>query len=276
MNDMTDYIKKQYAAQAEAELAGLKGAYEQSRAGYDAQLADLPAQYERQRNAAAAQNAIARRNFNERAAATGLNTGTSGQAELARSSAYQNALAGIGTAQSEAQQQLERGRLDLDTQYQNAIAAQRAKNEAALGEALYNEMLRRQSQQQSAGETLLKAGLMPDGDQLAAMGMTSDQAQQYINALTNASYRSGGTTYTEPAAPAVVPEEDPADVPARAAAAGRSGGTNDVRVLGLGTYAPVDVMNMLARGEVVYDPAAKAYKATTAAQRTLTARRLTR
>ena len=78
------------------------------------------------------------------------------------------------------------------------------------------------------------------------------------------------------AAAAVSRKDDQAAVPARTAVTDDSSDANEIRVLGLGTYAPVDVWNMLQRGEVIYDPVAKAYKATTAAQRTLTARRLTR
>lgn len=52
----------------------------------------------------------------------------------------------------------------------------------------------------SAGETLLAAGIMPSASQLAAMNMTSDQAQSYITALKLAQ-QSGGPT---PDAPVVM------------------------------------------------------------------------
>lgn len=145
MANTTDYLKKQYAAQQQAALAELKSAYDTNISKLDEEAASIPQQYETARNEMAAQNAIARKNFNEQAAATGLNTGTSGQAELARSSVYQRNLAGANVAEQNAQQELDRDRLSLQAQYENAIAATKAENDAALNNALYQEMLRRQS-----------------------------------------------------------------------------------------------------------------------------------
>lgn len=145
MANTTDYLKKQYAAQKQAALAELKSAYDTNISKLDEEAAAIPQQYEAARNGMAAQNAIARKNFNEQAAATGLNTGTSGQAELARSSVYQRNLAGANVAEQNAQQALDRDRLSLQAQYENAIAATKAENDAALNNALYQEMLRRQS-----------------------------------------------------------------------------------------------------------------------------------
>lgn len=151
MANTTDYLKKQYAAQQQAALAELKSAYDTSISRLDEEAAAIPQQYEAARNEMAAQNAIARKNFNEQAAATGLNTGTSGQAELARSSVYQRNLAGANVAEQNAQQALDRDRLSLQAQYENAIAATKAENDAALNNALYQEMLRRQSYSGGSG-----------------------------------------------------------------------------------------------------------------------------
>ena len=54
--------------------------------------------------------------------------------------------------------------------------------------------LTQQNQMASAGETLLAAGIMPSASQLAAMGITMDQAQSYITAaqLAAAKKSSGG------------------------------------------------------------------------------------
>lgn len=41
----------------------------------------------------------------------------------------------------------------------------------------------RQSQLASSGDALLKAGILPSAEQLAAMGMTAEQAQAYIDSL---------------------------------------------------------------------------------------------
>lgn len=106
MADLSNYLKQQYASALESELAGIKEAYES------------------QRNLTAATNALERQAFDERANAMGLNTGTNGQAHLARSSVYQRALADLGAAES------------------NAIARAMAESNAALNNALYAEMVR--------------------------------------------------------------------------------------------------------------------------------------
>ncbi len=140
--DLSEYLKQQSAARVQAELAGLKGAYEKAMAGYDLQEQRLPGHYNAERNKAAVQTAIARQNFNERAAASGLNSGTGGQAELSRSAAYQSALAGIGVAQADAQANLDLQRANLTAEYQTAIAQAEATGNAELAEALYKEMIR--------------------------------------------------------------------------------------------------------------------------------------
>ena len=142
MANLSNYLKEQYAAQQQQALTELKSAYDKNVQALDEQAASVPAQYEAAKNEVAVKNAIAKKNFNEQAAATGLNTGTSGQAELARSNAYMSALSKLNRSEAEAQQALERDRLALQTDYENAIAAQKAANKSALQSALYQEMIR--------------------------------------------------------------------------------------------------------------------------------------
>ena len=106
--DYTEFIKQIYAKQLEQELA------------------ELSAQYESGRNQTAAQSEIARRNFSEQANAYGLNSGTSGQAELARSANLQSALA------------------SLQGQYISAMQRAQSENDIALAQALYSEYVRQE------------------------------------------------------------------------------------------------------------------------------------
>ena len=145
MDNLSPFLKDQYAAQKEQALSQLKNAYDKNVQAIDEKSASIPAQYETAKNEVAAQNAIAKKNFNEQAAATGLNSGTSGQAELARSNAYMSALSNLNRSEADAQQALERDRLNLQVDYENAIAAQNAANSAALNSALYEEMIRQQN-----------------------------------------------------------------------------------------------------------------------------------
>ena len=142
--DLSAQLKQAYAAQKEAELAGLKGAYKKSQASYEAQLKQIPKVYNAARNEVAAQNAIARKSFDERAAATGLNSGTSGQVELARSSAYQRDLAELDREQANAVADIKLKQATLQSQYESQLAQAAAASDAALGDALYKEMMRTQ------------------------------------------------------------------------------------------------------------------------------------
>ena len=47
----------------------------------------------------------------------------------------------------------------------------------------YNALMDSKSQQAAMGEALLSAGIMPDANQLAAMGLTAAKAQEFITAL---------------------------------------------------------------------------------------------
>ena len=98
MADLSNYLKQQYASALESELAGLENAYKQATVALDRTAQAIPQEYETKRNTVAATNALEKQAFDERANAMGLNTGTSGQAQLARSSMYQRDLAGIGAA----------------------------------------------------------------------------------------------------------------------------------------------------------------------------------
>lgn len=139
---LTEFLKQQAAQQLEAELAGLKSAYDSSIAGLDAAADKLPQTYDAARNQAAAQNALEKRAFDERAVASGLNTGTTGQAELARGSVLQAQLAGIGQKEADAMSDIELQRAKLVSDYQSAIAEAEATSDAKLANALYNELLR--------------------------------------------------------------------------------------------------------------------------------------
>lgn len=196
MANTTDYLKKQYAAQQQAALAELKSAYDTNISKLDEEAAAIPQQYETARNEMAAQNAIARKNFNEQAAATGLNTGTSGQAELARSSVYQRNLASANVAEQNAQKALDRDRLSLQAQYENAIAATKAENDAALNNALYQEMLRRQNYGGGSGGDD-KKGDNPYGDDDAFA--TDPMANDYYHQLGMSIRKTIGTRGVEAA-----------------------------------------------------------------------------
>lgn len=140
--DHSEYLRKMYAAQVESALAGLKGAYDSGMAGYDAALEMLPQRYQGYRNDAAAQSAMAQKNFDERAQASGLNSGASGQAALDASAVYRGTLAQLNQAQANAAAEIDRAKANLRAQYETAVAQARANGDASLAEALYKELIR--------------------------------------------------------------------------------------------------------------------------------------
>ena len=145
VNDLSDYLRDMYRQQMQANLSALEGAYNANVTRMQRQGELIPQKYDAMRNLAAAQNELSRRNFGEYAAARGLNTGTSGQAELARSAELQRNLADLGAQEAEASGNLESELTALDQQYNAAVAQAQASGNADLANALYQELVRRQS-----------------------------------------------------------------------------------------------------------------------------------
>lgn len=132
------YLSRLYDAQTQAQKAALESAYQQNLNTLQAQRAQVPQQYETARNQAAAQSEVERQRWNEYAAATGLNTGASGQAQLALSNVLQSNLANINRAQADALLQLDLQINNLTTQYRNDVARAIAEGDFAKAQALYN------------------------------------------------------------------------------------------------------------------------------------------
>ena len=145
VNDLSDYLRDIYRQQMQENLSALEGAYNANVTRMQRQGELIPQKYDAMRNLAAAQNELSRRNFGEYAAARGLNTGTSGQAELARSAELQRNLADLGAQEAEVSGNLESELTALEQQYNAAVAQAQASGNADLANALYQELVRRQS-----------------------------------------------------------------------------------------------------------------------------------
>ena len=137
-----DYINALYDANEQKRRAALEAQYTASVGALDQQAAKIPGQYEAAANQAAAQAAVNRANFNEMAAANGLNTGAAGQAALAQNNALLGAVSEIRKNQANALNDVEMQRVSLQQQYQKAIADAIASNDADRAAALYNEAKR--------------------------------------------------------------------------------------------------------------------------------------
>lgn len=178
--DLSEWLKKQYASALEGELAGLKDAYEKNNAGLEDEEARLSGIYDPQRNRIAAQNALAKRVWDERAVANGLSSGSSGQAELARSSTMARDLASIGEEEANARADVSLRKKNLSIEYTNAIAQAKANGQAELAKALYNELARvqgleREDQIRESENALKQAQAKMEYD-LALKQMEADSA----------------------------------------------------------------------------------------------------
>lgn len=136
------YIKSMYDANQKAQEEVLRAAYEKNLGALDYQQEKIAPAYDVAANNAGAQAAIQRANFNESAAASGLNTGAGSQAELSMRNAEAANISAIRKAQADAQAELEYQRSQLSIEYQNAIREAIAQNELNKAQALYEEAKR--------------------------------------------------------------------------------------------------------------------------------------
>lgn len=152
VGDYSQYIKDLYAANVEAELAALEDAYKTNVGTLQSAGERIGKTYQAAQNAAAAQNAVAKRNMQEVVAANGLNTGTSGQMALAQSAALQGQLGALSAQEAQAITDNQREQDELSRQYQSAIVQAKASGNSALAAALYEEMIRQDSAKQTASQ----------------------------------------------------------------------------------------------------------------------------
>ena len=220
VTDNSDYLNQMYEAQKRAALAQINNAYQQNVNAINRAGEGVDTRYQNARNQAAGESELAARNFNEYAAASGLNSGAGGQAELARNVALQNSLGNIDVAEAQTYADLELQLANAETEYNNAIAEAEANGDAALAAALYQEKVRVQeatlqammqqyqdnlnanqlkhqwqqdaesaqlaNRQQLAqyGTAWLENGVMPSQEMLDAMGITAQDAQAFLNQLS--------------------------------------------------------------------------------------------
>lgn len=137
-----DYINQLYDASLKAQQAALESAYNANLAAYDQQASKIPAVYQAAKNQTASSAEIAQQGLNERFAASGLNTGTQGQAALAMNTATQGSLSSLDAQRAQAVADIEAERAQTMAQYQSAVAEAIAKNEMQRAQALYEEAMR--------------------------------------------------------------------------------------------------------------------------------------
>lgn len=140
--DQSDYIRQMYEQQLAANKAQLENDYNQNVSNLDSEASKIGANYYEQRRQTQANADRSQANYNEMANASGLNSGTGSQAQLARSNQLQSDLTALGNAEAQNRAEIERQRTLLGQQYQNAIQKAQAENNMELAQRLYQEAVR--------------------------------------------------------------------------------------------------------------------------------------
>ena len=135
----TDAINEIYDAQLKAREEELKAAYDRSMSDYQAARDKIAPEYQKQANDLSVQYERNRQNFNNQAAATGINSGTASQAALARGGEYQRDFGNLRTAEANATAEADRQMANLTAEYQANIRAALADNDYKKAQALLDE-----------------------------------------------------------------------------------------------------------------------------------------
>lgn len=135
----TDAINQIYDAQRKAREEELKAAYDLSMSDYQAARDKIAPEYQKQANDLSVQYERNRQNFNNQAAATGINSGTASQAALARGGEYQRDFGNLRTAEANATAEADRQMANLTAEYQANIRAALADNDYKKAQALLDE-----------------------------------------------------------------------------------------------------------------------------------------
>ncbi len=176
--DYSQQISDIYDKLNESTLAQLQGSYDQVKRQLDEAALKIPQQYQTQSRALEAQNAQNQRNMNEMLAASGLNTGASGQARLAQNAAYMQGSAGIKQSQAEAQAALERERVAKEQDYQNAITAALKDNDYQRAVALTQELKDFQQRAQQIAQMAMSIGSQQAGAMQSEWNRQAQEAYQ--------------------------------------------------------------------------------------------------
>lgn len=200
--DQSEYINQLYDAAVKSAQAALEGAYNEAVLGFDHAEAQIPEQYRAARNQTSADAAVQRANMNEQLAASGLNTGASGQARLAMGIAEQNAMAALNRQQQAAIDEITLQRNQARAQYESAVAQAIADNDMQRAQALYQEAQRVDNSYRSYLEDALQQQQyqmnqlsMEATRQQMQLAAAADQREQQLLEAELAGYgSSGGST----------------------------------------------------------------------------------
>lgn len=145
IDDYSRYIEELQNAQLDAALAEYEEAYRKNVSALERAGVGVDEAYWAARNRTVGAADLADRNFAELANASGLGSGTGGQAALARGVALQNDLNDLNVQEAQTLADLQQRKADNDAWYNGAIAAAKAEGNAQKAQLLYQEKIRVES-----------------------------------------------------------------------------------------------------------------------------------
>lgn len=180
--DRVNEINRMYDANINAQKSNLESAYNQNVNTLESNRQKIADQYNQNRNMAATSYERSVRNFNEAAAGSGLNSGAGSQAQLAMNAAYQKNLANMGTAEAQANADLDTNLANLKIQYQSDMNTAIANNDYQRAAALLNEYNDAYNRELSRSQMLAGLG---DYSGYVGMGQMTEQQAQAATDLFN-------------------------------------------------------------------------------------------
>lgn len=144
--DLSDYLDQLYAAQRKQAMGEIESSYQKALNDLKKSTVGVDQKYTDAANNAAANSELAKRNFMEYAAASGLNSGAAAQNEIARSTQLNSDLTKLDQDQTAFYQNIELQKAQAEQDYNAAIAEAINSNDASRAQALYQEKVRVQQE----------------------------------------------------------------------------------------------------------------------------------
>ena len=132
-----------------------------------------------------------RRNFNQQAAGSGLNTGTASQAALAQNSTWQRDYGNLRTAEADALARADQQMAALEKQYKSAVASAIAENDYNRAKALMDEYGNQENRDAAMAKTLASYGDFSGYAKLYGDDAANNMAQYWISQNPKLAYDMG-------------------------------------------------------------------------------------
>ena len=151
-------VNAMFDAQKDAQLKQLESAYNQSMSAQQPAKDKIAPQYQTAANDLAVQYERNRQNYNQQAAANGINTGAASQAALAQNNEYLRDFGALRASEGEALAEADRNMEILTTNYQASISAAIADNDYKRAAALLDEYNTQYTRDMKMAEMLASYG----------------------------------------------------------------------------------------------------------------------